>query len=128
MKAIGLYNYLPIHDPESLVDLERKKPTPTGHDVLVNVKAISVNPVDVKVRAPNDLAAYCTPCAWLACLLIFANVLLGSMLIGWRKDRDPMIIGPIHGDQTSASPIHERLSGYAVGFGSFVGSQQTAFA
>ncbi|HEX3643417.1 MAG TPA: zinc-binding alcohol dehydrogenase family protein [Ktedonobacteraceae bacterium] len=53
MKAIGLYNYLPIHDPESLVDLEREKPTPTGHDVLVNVKAISVNPVDVKVRAPK---------------------------------------------------------------------------
>jgi len=53
MKAIGLYRYLPIHNPESLVDLEREKPTPTGNDLLVNVKAISVNPVDVKVRSPK---------------------------------------------------------------------------
>lgn len=53
MKAIGLYRYLPIDDPESLVDLEIDKPMPAGHDLLVNVKAISVNPVDVKVRAPK---------------------------------------------------------------------------
>jgi NADPH:quinone reductase-like Zn-dependent oxidoreductase len=53
MKAIGLYRYLPIDDPESLVDLQIDKPSPTGHDLLVNVKAFSVNPVDVKVRAPK---------------------------------------------------------------------------
>lgn len=53
IKAIGLYRYLPIDDPESLIDLEIEKPTPTGHNLLVNVKAISVNPVDVKVRAPK---------------------------------------------------------------------------
>jgi NADPH2:quinone reductase len=54
MKAIGLYRYLPIDDPESLIDLEVPTPTPTGRDLLVRVKAISVNPVDVKVRAPKD--------------------------------------------------------------------------
>ncbi|GCF11311.1 zinc-binding alcohol dehydrogenase family protein [Dictyobacter arantiisoli] len=53
MKAIGLYKYLPISDPESLVDLELEKPTPAGHDLLVAVKAVSVNPVDVKVRSPK---------------------------------------------------------------------------
>ncbi|HLZ62367.1 MAG TPA: zinc-binding alcohol dehydrogenase family protein [Ktedonosporobacter sp.] len=53
MKAIGLYRYLPIDEPESLIDLEVEKPAPTGHDLLVNVKAISVNPVDVKRRAPK---------------------------------------------------------------------------
>jgi NADPH:quinone reductase len=53
MKAIGLYHYLPIDNPESLLDLEIEKPTPTGHDLLVNVKAVSVNPVDIKVRAPK---------------------------------------------------------------------------
>ncbi|CAD6549194.1 zinc-binding alcohol dehydrogenase family protein [Paraburkholderia sabiae] len=54
MKAIGLTRYLPIDDPESLVDVELDKPQPTGHDILVKVEAISVNPVDYKVRSPKD--------------------------------------------------------------------------
>ena len=55
MKAIGLYKYLPIDHPESLLDLEVETPVATGHDLLVGVKAISVNPVDTKRRAPKDL-------------------------------------------------------------------------
>src|SRR5260370_36159524 len=54
MKAIGLYRYLPIEDPESLLDIEIENPVPGGRDLLVNVKAISVNPVDTKVRAPKN--------------------------------------------------------------------------
>jgi NADPH2:quinone reductase len=54
MKAIGLTRYLPIDDPESLVDIELDKPTPGKHDLLVAVKAIAVNPVDTKVRAPKE--------------------------------------------------------------------------
>ncbi|QDV70235.1 Zinc-type alcohol dehydrogenase-like protein [Rosistilla carotiformis] len=54
MKAVGLTHYLPIDDPNSLMDLELDKPKPTGHDVLVATKAIAVNPVDYKVRAPKD--------------------------------------------------------------------------
>ena len=54
MKAVGLTRYLPIDNPESLMDIELAKPQPTGHDILVKVEAISVNPVDTKVRAPKD--------------------------------------------------------------------------
>jgi zinc-binding alcohol dehydrogenase family protein len=54
MKAIGLTRYLPISDPESLVDIELDKPAPTGRDLLVKIEAIAVNPVDTKVRAPKD--------------------------------------------------------------------------
>ncbi len=54
MKAIGLYNYLPIQDEQSLIDVDIYKPEPNGKDLLVAVKAISVNPVDTKVRAPKD--------------------------------------------------------------------------
>jgi zinc-binding alcohol dehydrogenase family protein len=54
MKAVGLYKYLPIDHPESLVDLELPVPEPHGRDLLVRVKAVSVNPVDAKVRAPKD--------------------------------------------------------------------------
>ena len=55
MKAVGLYKYLPIDNPESLVDLELDEPAAAGSDLLVEVKAISVNPVDTKRRAPKDL-------------------------------------------------------------------------
>jgi zinc-binding alcohol dehydrogenase family protein len=46
-----LYRNLPIDDPESLVDLEVPKPVAVGRELLVEVKAISVNPVDYKIRA-----------------------------------------------------------------------------
>ena len=54
MKAAGLKQYLPIEDENSLLDVEIPKPTAKGKDLLVEVKAISVNPVDYKVRAPQD--------------------------------------------------------------------------
>lgn len=41
-----------LEGPDSLIDAEIPAPeAPTGHDILVEVKAVSVNPVDVKVRA-----------------------------------------------------------------------------
>ena len=54
MKAVALYKYLPIDHDESLVDVEVPMPVPEGRDLLVRVKAVSVNPVDTKVRAPKD--------------------------------------------------------------------------
>jgi zinc-binding alcohol dehydrogenase family protein len=50
MKAVGYKKPLPISDPESLMDIEIANPIVSGRDVLVKVEAISVNPVDVKVR------------------------------------------------------------------------------
>ena len=54
MKAVGLYRYLPVDHPESLLDLDVPAPTATGRDLLVEVKAVSVNPVDYKMRSPKD--------------------------------------------------------------------------
>jgi len=54
MKAVAIKKYLPIDNPESFLDVEMIKPVPAGHDILVAVKAIAVNPVDTKVRAPKD--------------------------------------------------------------------------
>ncbi|MCQ4288106.1 zinc-binding alcohol dehydrogenase family protein [Pseudomonas stutzeri] len=50
MKAIGYQQSLPIGDPRSLLDIELHDPTPGPHDLLVEVRAISVNPVDTKIR------------------------------------------------------------------------------
>jgi zinc-binding alcohol dehydrogenase family protein len=55
MKAVGLYKYLPIEHPESLLDLDLPPPRAAGRDLLVEIRAISVNPVDTKRRAPKDL-------------------------------------------------------------------------
>lgn len=55
MKAVGLYKYLPIDHAESLIDLVVETPSPAGRDLLVEVKAVSVNPVDTKRRAPKDM-------------------------------------------------------------------------
>lgn len=50
MKAIGYTKSLPISDPDSLVDIELPQPIATGHDLLIKVEAIAVNPVDSKIR------------------------------------------------------------------------------
>ncbi|WP_434519089.1 zinc-binding alcohol dehydrogenase family protein [Pseudomonas sp. NFX1] len=42
---------LPIQDAQSLYDTQLPTPTPGARDLLVEVKAIAVNPVDTKIRA-----------------------------------------------------------------------------
>ncbi|KAF3995928.1 zinc-binding alcohol dehydrogenase family protein [Glaciimonas immobilis] len=53
MKAVALTHYLPIDHPDAFLDVTLPTPTPSGRDLLVAVKAIAVNPVDTKVRAPK---------------------------------------------------------------------------
>ena len=50
MKAVGYRQNLPVDQPHALEDLELPAPTPGPRDLLVRVKAVSVNPVDAKVR------------------------------------------------------------------------------
>ncbi|GJD48634.1 Zinc-type alcohol dehydrogenase-like protein [Methylobacterium crusticola] len=50
MRAVGFYASLPIADPQSLVDVTLPQPEPQPRDLLVRVQAVSVNPVDTKVR------------------------------------------------------------------------------
>lgn len=71
MKAVGLTRYLPVDDPEALQDLQLSEPgPPQGRDLLVRVQAISVNPVDTKLRAraragkSRPASSVSTPPAW----------------------------------------------------------------
>lgn len=50
MKAVAYRESLPVTDPDSLLDVELADPVPTGHDLLVEVRAVWVNPVDTKMR------------------------------------------------------------------------------
>ncbi|GES50027.1 NADPH2:quinone reductase [Rhizobium sp. ERR 922] len=51
MRAVAYKQPQPISAETSLIDIELPMPEAEGHDLLVEVKAVSVNPVDVKVRA-----------------------------------------------------------------------------
>lgn len=58
MKAIAyLQHGLPIDDPAALIDVDLPTPEPGPRDLLVQVRAIAVNPVDTKVRASSAVAA-----------------------------------------------------------------------
>ncbi|MEO6855724.1 MAG: zinc-binding alcohol dehydrogenase family protein [Rhodoferax sp.] len=50
MKAVGYHNNLPIDNAAALQDLTLPTPTLEARDLLVRVSAISVNPVDTKIR------------------------------------------------------------------------------
>ncbi|KDN55689.1 zinc-binding alcohol dehydrogenase family protein [Flavobacterium seoulense] len=50
MKAIGFKKSLPIEDQDSFIEFETVKPIPGANDLLVKIQAVSVNPVDYKIR------------------------------------------------------------------------------
>jgi zinc-binding alcohol dehydrogenase family protein len=50
MKAVAFTHALPITDTNALQDIELPVPVPRHHDLLVEVRAVSVNPVDTKLR------------------------------------------------------------------------------
>lgn len=50
MQAVAYRKSLPISDAAALIDVELPDPVAQGRDLLVDVRAVSVNPVDVKIR------------------------------------------------------------------------------
>ncbi len=50
MRAVGYHECLPISEAGALWDVELARPEPGANDLLVAVRATSVNPVDVKTR------------------------------------------------------------------------------
>lgn len=50
MKAVGYLTALPIEHPDALQDIDLPAPSAHGHDLLVEMRAVSVNPVDTKLR------------------------------------------------------------------------------
>ena len=51
MAAIAFRRGSTLDDPECLTDVETERPEPGSHDVCVAVRAVSINPVDTKIRA-----------------------------------------------------------------------------
>jgi zinc-binding alcohol dehydrogenase family protein len=57
MRAVAYRQSLPITEAEALIDVDLPKPMPRGRDLLVEVRAISVNPVDTKMRMRTQPAS-----------------------------------------------------------------------
>ena len=51
MRAIAYEHNLPISDPQALIETDVADPVAGDRDLIVEVRAVSVNPVDVKIRA-----------------------------------------------------------------------------
>jgi NADPH:quinone reductase len=50
MKAIGARQFIPVSQPDCLLEFEAEMPVPGPRDLLVKIHAVAVNPVDTKVR------------------------------------------------------------------------------
>ena len=73
MKAVAYRQSLPIDDPHSLLDVTLPEPSaPTGRDLLVRVQAVSVNPVDTKIRRNVDPAGADKVLGWDAAGTVLA--------------------------------------------------------
>lgn len=113
MKAVALKRYLPIANPESLLDVDLPRPTPQGRDLLVAVKAIAVNPVDTKVRAPKDQIEE-TPrvLGWDAAGVVEA---IGADVTGFKVGDQVFYAGDITrpGSNSEFQLVDERIVGRA---------------
>jgi len=68
MKAFGYTTATPTLSDSSLQAIELPDPVATGHDILVAVEAISVNPVDTKIRNSRQcVARQWLQSYWLGC-------------------------------------------------------------
>jgi len=113
MKAVALRRYLPIDHPESLFDVELERPEPQGRDLLVAIKAIAVNPVDAKVRAPKDkVEASPRVLGWDAAGVVVA---VGAQVSGFKAGDKVFYAGDITrpGSNSEFQLIDERIVGHA---------------
>ncbi len=111
MKAIAQIRTASAGDLASLVDLELPRPTPTGRDLLVRVRAISINPVDTKVRRsrkPEDNAPHVL--GWDAAGVVEA---VGPDVTKFKVDDEVFYAGDIArpGSYSELQLVDERIVG-----------------
>ena len=113
MKAVALTRYLPIDDPQSLQDVELPDPAPGAHDLLVRVEAVSVNPVDTKVRSPKpQVEAQPKVLGYDAAGVVEA---VGASVVGFRPGDRVYYAGDVTrpGSNAQLQCVDARLVGHA---------------
>jgi len=113
MKAIGFKTSLSISEQESFIEFETEKPFPSGRDILVKIVAMSVNPVDYKVRqgsAKNKLLDVPRVIGWDASGVIEA---VGSEVKHFKVGDEVYYSGDLNrqGSYAEYQLVDERLVG-----------------
>jgi zinc-binding alcohol dehydrogenase family protein len=111
MKAIGFYQNLPVQQADALQDIQLPVPEATGHDLLVAVKAVSVNPVDTKVRlASAPPAGQARVLGWDAAGIVSA---VGELVTHFKVGDEVWYAGAIDrpGSNAEYQLVDERIVG-----------------
>lgn len=113
MKAVGYREPGPIDRPDALEDIDLPRPAATGRDLLVRVAAVSVNPVDTKVRR----RAGAEPGHWKVLGFDAAGevVEVGEAVTGFRPGDAVFYAGSIArpGANSEFHLVDERIAGHA---------------
>jgi NADPH2:quinone reductase len=114
MKAVGFTTSLPIEAADSFIDFEIPVPEPTGHDLLVKIKAVSVNPVDFKIRqnsAKDKVLDAPKIIGWDASGIVEA---VGNNVTLFKKGDEVYYAGDINkpGSNAAYQLIDERIVGH----------------
>lgn len=111
MRAVAYQSPQPISSASALVDVDLPVPVATGQDLLVEVRAVSVNPVDTKIRksvAPAD--GEWKVLGWDAAGVVVAT---GPDVTAFRPGDEVYYAGAIHRPGTNAQYhlVDERIVG-----------------
>ena len=112
MKAIGYVRSLPPSDPNSLFDFELPQPVPGARDLLVAVHAVSVNPVDTKVRMRAQGTAEQPKILGFDCAGIVTSV--GPEVTAFKPGDEVFYAGTLSrpGTNSEFHLVDERLAGH----------------
>ncbi len=111
MRAVGYRQSQPITAETSLIDLDLPEPKATGRDLLVEVKAVSVNPVDTKIRVRSQPAEGQTSVlGWDAAGIVKA---VGPEVTGFKPGDAVFYAGAIDrpGSNAEFHLVDERIAG-----------------
>lgn len=112
MKAIVFTEHgLPIDDPAALYQTDLPDPTPGPRDLLVQVRAIAVNPVDTKVRAGSGSTAAPKVLGWDAVGVVRA---VGDQVSLFQPGDEVFYAGAIDrpGSYSELHLVDERIVGH----------------
>jgi zinc-binding alcohol dehydrogenase family protein len=111
MRAVAYEKPQDISAETALIDVERPVPEAKGHDILVEIKAVSVNPVDTKVRKSREpVAGGLVQLGYDAAGVVTA---IGDAVTLFRPGDEVFYAGVINRDGTNAEYhlVDERIVG-----------------
>ena len=110
MHAVGFHQHLPISHPDALIDAQLDMPVAADRDLLVEVKATAVNPVDTKVRKDGEPEKELRVIGWDAAGIVKS---VGSAVTLFKPGDEVYYAGSIRrsGSNSEFQLVDERIVG-----------------